>query len=140
MSFTRSILAVAVLAFAAGALAEVTERAAARRLSGLWSAEVRASGYYLYGEFRYNEDGSTSGRGIRVVNGQAERFRFAGTWRIDDDMLIFSENSGGGAQSSRTLVHRDRIETLTDDKLVLVSESGERSVRYRIEYSRLFPR
>ena len=32
-----------------------------------------------------------------------------------------------------------RIETLTDHKLVLVAETGERSVRYRLAYSRLFP-
>ena len=137
----RSILAVAVLVLSSSVSAMSPDKETAARQVGLWSAELHADGYYLYGEFEYREDGSSVGRGYRVVNDQVQRFDFAGTWHIDDQVLVFSKQEPPGCNHDPSLhVYRDRIETLTDNMLVLVSETGERSVRYRLDYSRLFTR
>lgn len=136
----RTILAVAVLTFAHGAVAELNDCAAAARVSGLWSTEIQGDGYYVYGEVHYHEDGKSVGRGVRIANGERRDIEFTGTWRIDGDVLIFeTEQTSNSELFSHPRTYRDRIETLTDHKLVLVAETGERSVPYRLAYSRLFP-
>lgn len=124
-----------------GAAADPADCVTAERLSGLWSTEIHGDGFYVYGEVHYREDGYSAGRGLRVAGGRLQHIEFTGTWRIEDDVLIFSNKQSNGASPvSQPRVYRDRIELLTHDKLVLVSESGERSIRYRLDYSRLFPR
>ena len=138
---SRALIAIAAGVLLQGAAADPADRVMAERLSGLWSTEIHGDGYYVYGEVRYREDGYSAGRGLRVAGGRLRHIEFEGTWRIEDDMLIFSrEESNGVSLVPESRVYRDRIELLTQDKLVLISESGERSIRYRLDYSRLFPR
>ncbi len=140
MLMMRAVIAVAVLTFSNSTIAELGDCAAAARLSGLWATEIQGDGYYVYGEFHYRDDGQSFGRGVRIVNGEQQRIAFTGTWRIEGHQLVFStEQSNDASWFPHPRTYRDRIETLTDHKLVLVAETGERSVRYRLAYSRLFP-
>jgi hypothetical protein len=109
-----------------------TDQALTQKLVGTWITDEAGGNYRFYGENSFHRDGMHSADEIMHADGGTTRWSFSGIWDIKDGKLVASgEVYRSDSTSVETYQVEERIESLTEDELVLVNEKGNRLVRHR---------
>jgi hypothetical protein len=110
----------------------MTDEELTRKLVGTWIADEMGGGYRLYGETDFHRDGVQSGNGVVHTLSGTTILRFSGDWSVLHGRLVSEGEMMKSSSSALELYHReDKIERITNDELILVDESGARTVRHR---------
>jgi hypothetical protein len=103
-----------------------------QKLVGTWITDEAGGNYRFYGENSFHRDGMHSADEIMHADGGTTRWSFSGSWDVKDGKLVASgEVYRSDSSSVETYQVEERIESLTEDELVLVNEKGNRLVRHR---------
>ncbi|MGA7124747.1 MAG: hypothetical protein WBZ19_00465 [Chthoniobacterales bacterium] len=109
-----------------------TDQELTQKLVGTWVTDEAGGNYRFYGENRFHRDGMHSADEIMHADGGTTRWSFSGMWDVKDGKLVASgevyRSDSGSVQQYQV---EERIESLTEDELVLVNEKGNRLVRHR---------
>jgi hypothetical protein len=109
-----------------------TDQELTQRLVGTWITDEAGGNYRFYGENSFHRDGMHSADEIMHADGGTTRWSFSGIWDVKDGKLVASgEVYRSDSSSVETYQVEERIESLTEDELVLVNEKGNRLVRHR---------
>jgi hypothetical protein len=109
-----------------------TDQELTQRLVGTWITDEAGGNYRFYGENSFHRDGMHSADEIMHADGGTTRWSFSGIWDVKDGKLVASgEVYRSDSTSVETYQVEERIESLTEDELVLVNEKGNRLVRHR---------
>jgi hypothetical protein len=109
-----------------------TDQELTQKLVGTWVTDEAGGNYRFYGENSFHRDGMHSADEIMHADGGTTRWSFSGIWDIKNGKLVASgEVYRSDSSSVETYQVEERIESLTDDELVLVNEKGNRLVRHR---------
>jgi hypothetical protein len=138
MTWRRSILGLVLASglLVAGDIAchksAPTDQELTQKLVGTWVTDEAGGNYRFYGENSFHRDGMHSADEIMHADGGTTRWSFSGSWDIKNGKLVASgEVYRSDSGSVETYQVEERIESLTDDELVLVNEKGNRLVRHR---------
>lgn len=109
-----------------------TDQELTQKLVGTWITDEAGGNYRFYGENSFHRDGMHSADEIMHADGGTTRWSFSGIWDVKDGKLVASgEVYRSDSTSVETYQVEERIESLTEDELVLVNEKGNRLVRHR---------
>jgi hypothetical protein len=109
-----------------------TDQELTQKLVGTWITDETGGNYRFYGENSFHRDGMHSADEIMHADGGTTRWSFSGIWDVKDGKLVASgEVYRSDSSSVETYQVEERIESLTEDELVLVTEKGNRLVRHR---------
>src|SRR6201993_5176276 len=109
-----------------------TDQELTQKLVGTWITDEAGGNYRFYGENSFHRDGMHSADEIMHADGGTTRWSFSGIWDVKDGKLVVSgEVYRSDSTSVETYQVEERIESLTEDELVLVNEKGNRLVRHR---------
>ena len=109
-----------------------TDQELTQKLVGTWITDEAGGNYRFYGENSFHRDGMHSADEIMHADGGTTRWSFSGIWDIKDGKLVASgEVYRSDSSAVQTYQVEERIESLTEDELVLVNEKGNRLVRHR---------
>ena len=103
-----------------------------RRLVGTWITDQSGVNYRFYTENNFHRDGFHSADRVLHRNGETTRWNYAGSWDVKNGKLKASgqfERSDAAAVGSYDV--EEKIESLTDDELVLLDAAGARQVQHR---------
>ena len=97
------------------------------KILGKWTASEKSSEYV--GE--YHQNGKFEGYAIYLKpDGSSAKSLYSDTWYIKSSYLyMVPAKDYGSPEMNQTAI--DKIESITSDKMVLISPSGKRLVRYR---------
>jgi len=132
----RGLLPVAVVM--AGVLAGCDQPSATRdeqltrRLVGTWVTDQSGANYRFYAENNFHRDGFHSADRVVHRGGETTRWNYAGSWDVKNGKLKASgqvERSDASTVGSYDV--EEKIESLTDDELVLLDAAGGRQVQRR---------
>jgi hypothetical protein len=112
--------------------ATVSDEELTHRLVGTWITDESGGNYRFYGENSFHRDGMHSADEVMHAEGGTTKWSFSGMWDVRGGKLlasgeVFRSDSG----AVETYKVEEKIESLTNDELVLVSENGTRLVRHR---------
>ena len=109
-----------------------TDQELTQKLVGTWITDEAGGNYRFYGENSFHRDGMHSADEIMHADGGTTRWSFSGIWDVKDGKLVASgEVYRSDSSAVETYQVEERIESLTEDELVLVNEKGNRLVRHR---------
>jgi len=109
-----------------------TDQELTQKLVGTWITDEAGGNYRFYGENSFHRDGMHSADEIMHADGGTTRWSFSGIWDVKDGKLVASgEVYRSDSSAVQTYQVEERIESLTEDELVLVNEKGNRLVRHR---------
>ena len=128
-----------LLAFAlAGGLLGCDQPAASRdeqltrRLVGTWITDQSGVNYRFYTENNFHRDGFHSADRVVHRGGETTRWNYAGSWDVKNGRLKASgQVDRSDAPTVGSYEVEEKIESLTDDELVLLDAAGERQVQHR---------
>jgi hypothetical protein len=110
----------------------VSDEELTHRLVGTWITDETGGNYRFYGENSFHRDGMHSADEVMHADGGTTKWSFSGMWDVRDGKLLASgevfRSDSGGVETYKV---EEKIESLTNDELVLVSENGTRLVRHR---------
>jgi hypothetical protein len=110
----------------------LTDQELTQKLVGTWITDETGGNYRFYGENSFHRDGMHSADEIMHADGGTTRWSFSGIWDIKNGKLVASgEVYRSDSSSVETYQVEERIESLTEDELVLVNEKGNKLVRHR---------
>ena len=99
-----------------------TDQELTQKLVGTWITDEGGGNYRFYGENSFHRDGMHSADEIMHADGGTTRWSFSGIWDIKNGKLVASgEVYRSDSSSVETYQVEERIESLTDDELVLVN-------------------
>jgi len=128
----QGILSTVLLAAVACHKSAPTDQELTQKLVGTWITDEAGGNYRFYGENSFHRDGMHSADEIMHADGGTTRWSFSGIWDVKDGKLVASgEVYRSDSSAVETYQVEERIESLTDDELVLVNEKGNRLVRHR---------
>jgi hypothetical protein len=132
--FRRCVALVSGLALLCGCQKStpVSDEELTHRLIGTWITDEAGGTYRFYGENSFHRDGMHSADEVMHAGGGTTKWSFSGMWDIRNGKLhaageVFRSDSA----AVETYQVEEKIESLTSDELVLVSETGARLVRHR---------
>jgi hypothetical protein len=103
-----------------------------QRLVGTWVTDEAGGNYRFYGENSFHRDGMHSADEIMHADGGTTKWSFSGMWDVRGGKLLASgevfRSDSGAVQTYQV---EEKIESLTNDELVLISQNGNRLVRHR---------
>ena len=109
-----------------------TDQELTQKLVGTWITDEAGGNYRFYGENSFHRDGMHSADEIMHADGGTTRWSFSGIWDVKDGKLVASgEVYRSDSSAVETYQVEERIESLTEDELVLVNEKGNRLIRHR---------
>jgi hypothetical protein len=109
-----------------------TDQELTQKLVGTWITDEGGGNYRFYGENSFHRDGMHSADEIMHVDGGTTRWSFSGIWDVKNGKLVASgEVYRSDSSSVQNYQVEERIESLTEDELVLVNEKGTRLIRHR---------
>jgi hypothetical protein len=112
--------------------AQPTDQELTQKLVGTWITDETGGNYRFYGENSFHRDGMHSADEIMHADGGTTRWSFSGVWDVKDGKLLASgEVYRSGSSAVQTYRVEERIESLTEDELVLINDKGARLVRHR---------
>jgi hypothetical protein len=103
-----------------------------RQLVGTWITDQSGTNYRFYTENYFHRDGFHSADRVVHRGGETTRWNYAGSWDVKNGKLKASgqvERSDAPTVESYNV--EEKIESLTDDELVLLDAAGERQVQHR---------
>ena len=103
-----------------------------RQLVGTWVTDQSGVNYRFYTENNFHRDGFHSADRVVHRGGETTRWNYAGSWDIKNGKLKASgqvERSDAPTVGSYDV--EEKIESLTDDELVLLDDAGGRQVQHR---------
>jgi hypothetical protein len=103
-----------------------------RQLVGTWVTDQSGVNYRFYTENNFHRDGFHSADRVVHRGGETTRWNYAGTWDVKNGNLKASgqvERSDAPTVGSYDV--EEKIESLTDDELVLLDAAGGRQVQHR---------
>lgn len=103
-----------------------------RRLVGTWVTDQSGANYRFYTENNFHRDGFHSADRVVHRDGETTRWNYAGSWDVKNGKLKASgqvERSDAATVGSYDV--EEKIESLTDDELVLLDAAGGRQVQHR---------
>jgi hypothetical protein len=110
----------------------VTDEELTHRLVGTWITDEVGGTYRFYGENSFHRDGMHSADEVMHADGGTTKWSFSGMWDVRNGKLhAAGEVSRSDSAAVQTYQVEEKIESLTNDELVLVSENGTRLVRHR---------
>jgi hypothetical protein len=130
----RSLLLIAL----AGGLLGCDQRSATRdeqltrQLVGTWITDQSGVNYRFYTENNFHRDGFHSADRVVHRGGETTHWNYAGSWDVKNGKLKASgqvERSDAPTVGSYDV--EEKIESLTDDELVLLDAAGGRQVQHR---------
>lgn len=103
-----------------------------RQLVGTWVTDQSGVNYRFYTENNFHRDGFHSADRVVHRGGETTRWNYSGSWDVKNGNL---KASGQVARSDAPTLGsydvEEKIESLTDDELVLLDPAGERQVQHR---------
>ena len=100
---------------------------------GRWSAKDINSNFTLESATDYNPDGSTEMVAHITTQNEHITITVKGTWKISNRKLIVKATESSHPQILPVgVVTEDEIVSISSDKMILISEDGERLVRDRV--------
>jgi hypothetical protein len=109
-----------------------TDQELTQKLVGTWITDETGGNYRFYGENSFHRDGMHSADEIMHADGGTTRWSFSGIWDVKNGKLVASgEVYRSDSSSVETYQVEERIESLTEDELVLINEKGNKLVRHR---------
>jgi len=107
-----------------------TDTVLSESILGKWTASSKSSKYV--GE--YHRNGKFEGHAIFLnPDGSSEKSTYSDTWYIKGAHLyMVPAKDYGTPEMNQTAI--DKVESITSEKMVLISPSGKRLVRYRVLY------
>lgn len=123
----------------AGALAGCDQSSSAtrdeqltRRLVGTWVTDQSGANYRFYAENNFHRDGYHSADRVVHRGGETTRWNYAGSWDVKNGKLKASgQVECSDAPTVGSYDVEEKIESLTDDELVLRDAAGRRQVQRR---------
>jgi hypothetical protein len=110
----------------------VTDEELTHRLVGTWITDEAGGNYRFYGENSFHRDGMHSADEVMHADGGTTKWTFSGMWDVRGGKLLASgEVTRSDSGAVETYNVEEKIESLTNDELVLVSANGTRLVRHR---------
>ena len=110
----------------------LTDQELTQKLVETWITDEAGGNYRFYGENSFHRDGMHSADEIMHADGGTTRWSFSGIWDVKNGKLVASgEVYRSDSSSVQTYQVEERIESLTEDELVLVNEKGNRLIRHR---------
>jgi hypothetical protein len=110
----------------------VTDEELTQRLVGTWVTDEAGGNYRFYGENSFHRDGMHSADEVMHADGGTTKWSFSGMWDVRGGKLLASgevfRSDSGAVETYRV---EEKIESLTNDELVLVGANGNRLVRHR---------
>jgi hypothetical protein len=103
-----------------------------RQLVGTWITDQSGANYRFYTENNFHRDGFHSADRVLHRGGETTRWNYVGSWDVKNGKLKASgqvERSDAAAVGSYDV--EEKIESLTDDELVLLDAAGVRQVQHR---------
>jgi hypothetical protein len=103
-----------------------------RQLVGTWITDQSGVNYRFYTENNFHRDGFHSADQVVHRGGETTRWNYAGSWDVKNGKLKASgqvERSDASTVGSYDV--EEKIESLTDDELVLLDAEGGRQVQHR---------
>ncbi|HEY4813083.1 MAG TPA: hypothetical protein VIH58_00325 [Chthoniobacterales bacterium] len=109
-----------------------TDQELTQKLVGTWITDETGGNYRFYGENSFHRDGMHSADEIMHADGGTTRWSFSGIWDVKNGKLVASgEVYRSDSSSVETYQVEERIESLTEDELVLINEKGNKLIRHR---------
>jgi len=108
-----------------------------KSLIGIWSASYLEGDSILYGETKYNSDGTAVGKGEFCVAEACENIEFTSTWNIQDGILtsVRVTSNDGTPVGTRFI---DRIGSINETTLILYDvESERKQVRNKVTFPKM---
>ena len=133
-SFLKCSLAAGLLIICSSACqkSSPSDQELTQKLVGTWITDEAGGNYRFYGENSFHRDGMHSADEVMHADGGTTRWSFSGIWEVKDGKLVAKgEVYRSDSTSVESYQVEERIETVTEDELVLVNEKGTRLVRHR---------
>ena len=110
-----------------------------KQIVGIWLAEYKSKDRSLYAETLYKKNGTKEGYGEICQLDRCKKIHFTAQWEIKNNVLISTptySNMPNSLQVGEKIY--DRIELLDQDKMILISENGNKQIRNKCLTSKYF--